>query len=434
MQGARPAASKTAPRLGPPRGFLLTMGGFLGSLAAARDLGRHGIEVVLADPEPDTFSAHSRFVTRRLTCPSLSEPEAWVRWLLDFGRREPGYVLYPTSDNVCWLLERHRDALSAHFYLYLPRPGAMRQILNKKTLHTHCRELGIDQPDLWTPQQALSPETHVRFPVLVKPPTQAGLRAFVKGAVAEDRAALRLVLDRFSSRFTYRPDVLAEAPALSEPLVQAFHPESAGHTYSLAGFYAPEQGIYLLRAARKVLQQPLRIGLGLGFESQPVHPGPARQLRELMDRLGYRGAFEVEFIHLAAQNRFLLIDFNPRFYGQMGFELARGLPIPRLCYLAAVGEWDALRALAAPAQHWDHEALWRFRDGWMLRIFVRTQRLGGNLSRQQLRDWLQWSDSAFCGDPLRAADDPQPARAARRQVWLDLARHPRSTLRTFFRP
>ena len=130
-----------------PRGFLLTMGSFLGTLAAARDLGRHGIPVVLADAAADTITAHSRFVTRNLRCPAIGETGAWVAWMMEFGQREPGHVLYPTTDNVCWLLDRHADALGRYFYLYRPRSGAMYELLNKRKLHAHCLALGIDQPE-----------------------------------------------------------------------------------------------------------------------------------------------------------------------------------------------------------------------------------------------------------------------------------------------
>jgi D-aspartate ligase len=413
--------------------MLLTIGSHLGTLAAARDLGRHGIPVTLADSDPDTLTAHSRFVSRTLRCPDAAAPEAMAEWLIEFGRREPGHVLYPTTDDMCWLLDRHRDLLATHYYLYQPSPGALQELLNKRRLHAHCRELGIDQPALWTPAEALSGPAGMRYPVLLKPQTQAGMRLHIKGMVAHDEAELRAGLQQFASTFTYRPEMVPQGPGLADVMVQAFHPEAAENIYSLAGFYAPEEDICLLRGSQKVLQQPLRIGLGLCFESRPVHPGPARQLRELMDAVGYRGAFEAEFIHLEAEGRFLLIDFNPRFYGQMGFEAARALPVARLCYHAAVGDSAGLRALADSSRGWDHGARWRFSNRWMLRLFVRTHGLAGNLTREQQRSWLAWPDGAAHDDPLLTPDDPGPARRFRRQIWQNLLRHPRSTLRLLFR-
>ena len=422
-----------SPQLPPPRGFLLTTGNFLGTLAAARDLGRHGIPVVLADATPDTLTGHSRFVTRSLACPGLDAPEAWVQWLLDFGQREPGHVLYATSDDACWLLDQHHDALGRYFYLYQPRSGRLYEALNKKNLYAHCEALGIDQPAQYSPEQALSQPDAVAYPVLVKPQTLGGSVKTPKAVVVKNRAELQATLAQARQRFSYHPAMLAHDPGLRDVMVQAYYPEAAGHVYSLAGFHAPEQDIYLLRACQKVLQHPLRFGVGLCFESRPVHPALAGQLRRLMEALEYRGAFEVEFIHLESENRFLLIDFNPRFYGQMGFDIARGLPVARLCYLAAVGDGAALRALAASAQRWDDVTRWHFRHEWMLKLFVTTHWLAGNLSRQQRRDWLRWAQGRPAEDPLRATDDPAPAQASRRNTWLGFLRTPGWTMRKFFR-
>lgn len=429
-----PGQGLTPRQLPAPQGLVLTNGNFLGTLAAARDLGRHNIPVVLADAEAGTLTAHSRFLTRDLRCPPMAEAQAWAGWMLEFGRNHPGHVLYPATDHACWLIEQNRDAFSRYFHLYVPAPGAIHELLNKRKLHAHCSALGIDQPELWTAAEALSGASRLRYPVLAKPQAHTGLRVDVKGLVARDEAQLRAELRQFDSRYGYRPEMLADDPGLGELMVQAFHEEAAQHIYSLAGFYAPEHDICLMRASQKVLQWPLRVGVGLCFESRPVLPSLALQVRQLMDRLDYRGAFEVEFIHVAQRERYLLIDFNPRFYGQMGFEIARGLPVARLCYLAAAGDAQELARLADAARQWDDDHPWHFRDRWKLRLFASTQWLAGNFTREQRRRWLQWADGERCADPLLAPDDPAPASASRRQIGRSLLRHPRWTLRMFLRP
>jgi hypothetical protein len=46
---------------------------------------------------------------------------------------------------------------------------------------------------------------------------------------------------------------------------------------------------------------------------------------------GYVGVFEAAFIRASTDPR--LIDFNPRFFGQMRFDVVRGLPAPWRTYL-----------------------------------------------------------------------------------------------------
>ena len=45
--------------------------------------------------------------------PSTIESEKFVSWLLEFGRKNPGYVLYPTSDDVTYLYTLHKSELRA---------------------------------------------------------------------------------------------------------------------------------------------------------------------------------------------------------------------------------------------------------------------------------------------------------------------------------
>lgn len=412
---------------------LLTDGNFLGTLAAARDLGRHRIEVTLAEAARRTITARSRYVAREVRSPPLAAPQDWVEWMLAFGGREPGHVLFATSDDVCWLVGWHRDEFARRFRLYQP-PGAVSyELLNKRRLYEHCRTLGIDQPEQWTVAEALAEPGRLAYPVLLKPRTQAGIRANPKGLVCEGPQALQRMLARAARAFGYQPAMLQYDAHVCELIVQAFHDGPQQHVYSLAGFYAPEHDLYLVRASAKVVQHPMRVGVGLCFESRPVDPSLARQVRALFDRIGYFGPFEVEFIRLPPPaDRSLLIDVNPRFYGQMGFEIARGLPIARLCHAAATGDRDTVAALAAQAaQAADRPR--RFRDAWLLRLYATTHLLSGNVSPAQWRAWMRWSqDRDDAQDAVLAQDDEGPAR---RQRWLladNLVRHPRSTLRRFF--
>ena len=51
-----------------------------------------------------------------------------------------------------------------------------------------------------------------------------------------------------------------------------------------------------MRAARKIVQQPRNIGVGLCFEPALVDPHLADQAKRLCERIGYYGVFEIEFL------------------------------------------------------------------------------------------------------------------------------------------
>jgi predicted ATP-grasp superfamily ATP-dependent carboligase len=409
---------------------LLTMGDGLGTLAAARELGRLGIPVVLADRRSRTVTARSCYVARRVPCPGLDRPGDWLQWLLDFGRREPGHVLLATSDDVCWMLDTHRHALERWFHLYQPAQGRAWSLLDKRSLHRLCAQQGIDQPLQWTAAQAQA-VADLPYPLVVKARTQAGVRRKVEGTVVRDAASLQAALAAWPGRATWRPEMLLHEPDVDQPLVQAYHDEPGQQVYTLAGFYAPEADTFLLRAAAKVLNDPAGTGVGLCLESRPVQPALARQLRALMDSAGYRGAFEVEYIHLPASGRYLLLDFSPRLYGRMAFEISRGLPVPQLCQLAACGQWDEVRQLALQsrlaAAGSDGSG-----EGWIRRLSATTQLLGGRLG---LGPWRFWghrapgatADAVVPGHVAASGgtdrqDAPVPPQAALRRLFAPNAR------------
>jgi D-aspartate ligase len=416
----------------PAAPVLLTAGNYLGTLAAARELGRRGIKVALAESSGGTIVASSRYVRRELRSPPIEDARRWVAWMLAFGEREPGHSLFSGSDDVCWLLDWHRDEFDRHFLVYQPPGERMYELLNKRKLYDHCRALGIDQPRQWTAAEALGEPASLEYPVLLKPCTQAGLCASPKGLVCEQPAALATTIATALRTYRYCDEMMRYDPEVPEPIVQAFHGESEQHVYSLAGFYAPECDVFLLRAAEKVLQHPMRVGVGLCFESRSVQWELALQLRALFDRVGYCGPFEVEYIAVAAvPRRYLLIDVNPRFYGQMAFDIARGLPIATLCHAAARANWTAVKELARQSDGGGEQPT-RFCDAWLLRLYATTHLVSGNIGVQQWRSWLSWASSDSAADAVSVPDDREPAARLHWQVGRNFLRHPRSSARKFF--
>jgi hypothetical protein len=56
------------------------------------------------------------------------------------------------------------------------------------------------------------------------------------------------------------------------PLIQQYYPQAAENVYTLSGFREATGGGVIMRAARKILQQPRSMGIGLCFEPALVDP------------------------------------------------------------------------------------------------------------------------------------------------------------------
>ncbi len=414
-----------------PAPVLLTSSGFYGTLAAVRSLGRAGIPIVVADEARLGPASWSRFVTRRERCPGQSS-SAFIDWLLAFGEEHPGHVLYPTSDETAWVFAKNREPLSRCFHLYQPPLDAICSLLNKRQLDGVGRAEGLSFPRTWFPESdsdVLRVAREARFPVLVKPVTQMLHPTHSKGTVVDSPAHLA---DTFAVVATdpYAPELIAHDPTVVRPMIQEFHINAVNGIYNISGFIDEFGRVLGLRASKKVFQRPRRLGVGVCFEPAEIDEVLADAVVRVCRRVGYYGVFEVEFIPSNGEN--LLIDFNPRFYGQMGFDIRRGLPLPVLAYYAALGDRSAVTRLAAESAAGGDDQRTAYCHRIDLEQLLCFQRLSGALSAEEARHWRGWYDSRreSVVDAVIDSDDRLPAFSEILQQTYAHLRHPRMAART----
>jgi D-aspartate ligase len=401
---------------------------FYGTLAAARALGRDAVPVVVIDSARIAPVMWSRHVTRTLRCPRVTSAEPLVDWLLRFAERETRYVLYPTSDEVAYVLSAHRAELSKGFALYQPDLQTIMRVLDKKSLLEAARDVGFDVPETWFPESSADVARAVREtdgPLMIKPRTQIFLKAHKKGAiVSRDPALARKEYERFSRNHPYGRSVTDRMPELAQPTLQRYYPEATRWIYSLSGFRDATGGHIAMLGAIKVLQRPRSMGIGLCFEHAAVDPVLATRTARLLESIGYYGVFELEFMR--AGERLMLIDMNPRFYNQLALDVARGLPLPSLAYAAALGNEAEVARLVAAVPSGD--APYAFCNQLGLRVLLGAQELLGTMSASEADTWRKWVKDRhkILVDPVADADDPDPIWADAIIHLYDCMRHPRA--------
>ncbi len=408
---------------------LLTTPAFYGTLAAVRAFGRSAIPVTIAGPTAWNVSAFSKYATENLICPDTTDGEKLITWLEDFGRRRERHALLPTCDDTAWLYARHRERLAKYFDVGTSDISAVHALLHKGRLAEHARAVGLDAPRSWHPESEseltqLLPE--LSFPLLVKATTQALSPARHKGCVAHDAVQLREAY-RSLRGLDHSQEIAAYDPSVVQPMVQEFFTDVSQSIYSISGYIRNGQ-LYGARAATKLLQRPRRLGVGLCFEEAELDPVLAAGVERLARRVGYSGVFEAEFVR--SRGCSLLIDFNPRFYNQMGFDVARGAPLPLLAYYDAL---DRGASLLPPEDAQRHEPTGKvFVYSSAFKVMVTTQRLSGALSQEEARTWREWFDASSSQhvDAVIDSDDVWPGRFDALQMLHYHLRHPRAFFRS----
>lgn len=408
--------------------MVLTNPDFYGTLAAARSLGRHGVPVTVAHNSKLGAASWSRFVRRTVRSPATRDSRAVLQWLLTFGASEPGQVLYPASDDAAFIYAKHTVELSKHFQLYQAPLEAVYGLLNKRRLYDEATASGLQLPRTWFPQRVsdlaqVTEQTQAR--VMIKPVTQILFHSRRKGAVVPSGAAVEAPYLAFANE-RYAPELLEYDRDVVHPMVQEFHAESGRAIYSLSGFISRE-GDFAMRGAMKVFQLPRRLGVGIAFEDVPVAPELAKGLITLFKRLGYFGVFEAEFICVGEER--LLIDINPRFYGQMGFDVARGLPLVVLAYEGALGHTEKVAQLLRDADAPRTEGRQVFCHKNALELVLRWQETSGAMPSKEATQWRDWLKSHQAVDAVIDADDWAPAAVDSLSRIAAYARHPRAFVR-----
>ncbi len=380
--------------------FLLTMPTYGGTLAAVRSLGHRGIDVTVAGTERLAPAQWSRFATRRIACPPPNDSRRFLDWLLDFGDREPKHVLYASSDDLAFLFAANARDLSKRFHMYQPPVETLVNVLDKKRLHDACKSAGLGRVPTWFPESEPDVARVAReafFPLILKTRTQVRRVHQNKGIVVDRPADLLPAYRRFLATHRFRPGLEPYFGDVCQPMIQRYLPEAAQHVYSVTGFVDRAGGLWSARGARKVLQRTRPVGLGLCFEAAPLDPELASAVVRLCRRVGHYGVFEVEF--LMHDDEAMVIDLNPRFYGQMGFDEARGMPLALLTYYAAIGDTAALHdAIDRAAHAADGASIYTHR--FVFELLLLVQRASATISPAEHQRWRRWYDD----NAHRAAD------------------------------
>lgn len=411
---------------------LLTTPENCGTLAAARCLGAAGYPVWVAGETTDAPVMHSRFVTGTLTCPPLDGSGAMLEWLLDFGRRHPGAVLYPTSDDFAWFQGVHRAELAPHFRLYAPGGEVFDALLDKHALHQLCEKVGLETPPSFAPADEAELEAAARtipLPVLIKQRTQLFSASRDKGELVTEREALAPAARAYIARNQRGAAVTERLPWASRPVLQTYFAEGVDGSLQVSGFIDETGELFVTRGCAKILQRPRRMGLSLCLEDAPVPPALAEGIRALCREAGYWGVFELEFLRVGG--RFLLIDFNPRYYHYLAFCIARGMPLPLLTALGARGEKVALREAVLQAERAQGSGPRAFAYRYQLEELLLAQGLAGTMPLAEVAHWVRWYLRHWhsMADAVAYPGDLVPRVVDVGQSVAHAARHPRAFLR-----
>ncbi|MGY8662707.1 ATP-grasp domain-containing protein [Bradyrhizobium sp. UFLA05-109] len=389
---------------------LLASASFGGTIAAVRHLARCNIDVGVLSSQRLDAAAWSRHAARVYSAPPESKGQPFLERLVAIGAGDPGKILLPTSDETAWIYTENTELLARYFCMYQPSLATLQRILNKKLLADAAINAGLTVLPSWDPRSIddvakLAP--NLPYPILIKPRTHVHRLRSDKGIVAYSCSEL---LNKYQLFVDSERDRAADKPLLADarlPILQQFVRVGCEGVHSVTGFIDRTGELFVSRSATKVLQRSQPMGVGLCFESLPPAPALSEAVRRLCRELEYFGIFEVEFVLF--DGRWAVIDFNPRLFNQIGMDIRRGMPLPFLACLDAVGDTTSLRDAVRKAQAQDNQRV-VFCDSFAVRAFLCAQTITRRMSSKDRAYWRSWLRKHGADVVHYAADgnDPLP--------------------------
>jgi D-aspartate ligase len=377
------------------------------TLAFARSLGRQSVPLHLYGNGAGRWS---RYCTRRFRCPPAESTE-FQPWLRDQISSGEIARIAPTTDLIAY----HVSVLRSEFTPEVQRTIAPLVEIENCLIKTRfavtsaiagCATLPTLAPD--SLESAIAAGSELGYPLVMKPKSHL--------AVGVDRGRLLVGeadLVAHFRQYCIAPDqeeIAVKYPELYWPLLQRYVPSARTRVYSVSGVKDADGGVLTACVSYKAEQWPPDVGVStiqVAHNDQRILEFGLNVLNQTLSR----GIFEVEV--LVDGEALYAIDLNPRAFGFLELDLARGSDLPWLWYQSTMGA----QAPAAPsvpdvpiqARHWLLH---------LLKSMARRLAPGAEQPESAMSQMISVSMLGHRSDPL-------PMIISN----LQLLRHPRSLIR-----
>ena len=301
-------------------------------LTAVRCLGREGIAIRGFDANARGPAFRSRYCTAAVCPDPFRQPEELVRFLRHQVREgAEKVVLLPTSDAFFLFLSRHRVQLADRFLMNLPAADIAESVVNKRRLYELAAANGTSFPASYFPatyEEAVTVKDALRYPAFIKPYWGHQWRAHFGG---KHKGFKVQSAEEFLARFR---EVLKSGHSA---LVQSYITSVDDNLFSVSLYVSQRGEVLATFPRRQVRQYPPNSGtvtLAISERNPELVADGARFCRSI----GYRGIAGLEYKRDREDDRYKLLDFNPRLMLSDGLTAYCGINLPLIQYLDLTGQ------------------------------------------------------------------------------------------------
>lgn len=303
---------------------LLTNGQQRKTLAAARSLGKRGINVIVAEETRFNVSAFSKYCSKSLVYPSPKKaPEEFYKWLTASIKKYDCDVVFPMDDDVLEVVMNHSHELSKICTIALPSKESYETACDKGNAIKLVQGSGAPCPKTIFPDSLSSLKAlaaTMNYPLVIKPRKSSGSRGI---RIAHDEEEL---LGLYEEAHSAQPF----------PVVQEYI--GLGERYDVCLLYDKNHKLIAHFIQKEIRHFPVDIGPSTVQMSVEM-PELLETALGIMKQLPWYGVVELEFMVDQRDNKLKFMEINPRFWGSLQMAIAAGVDFPWLLYRLAAGEF-----------------------------------------------------------------------------------------------
>ncbi|MEP6547781.1 MAG: hypothetical protein ABJD53_09980 [Gammaproteobacteria bacterium] len=304
------------------------------TLAFALSLGRQGVPLHFYGKGAGRYS---RYCTRRFPCPPVEDAARFLPWLSEKIRSGQITRIAPTTDLIAYYSSRLRDEFPASVRGSIAPLAEIEACLIKTRFAEHSAIDGQSALATASPDDldgAIATASQWGYPIILKPKSHLVVGSAERGRLVRNIAELTL----YYHRYQVHPgqEGLAEMyPELCWPLIQRYLPAARQRVYSVSGVKDAKAGVLAASVSYKREQWPPDVGVStiqIACEDERILNAGL----QVVDRLLSCGIFELELV--TDHDRLYAIDLNPRAFGFVALDIARGADLPWLWFRSTLGE------------------------------------------------------------------------------------------------
>ena len=300
---------------------VIVLGGFIQGLALVRSLAELSIPVYVAE-DKKCLAGYSRYCNKLIKCPeaeSLDFASFFVKYAQRKGLKD--WLLIPTDDHQVEAISQNAELLGKYYRFLVPPQDKLQQIINKKSLLEVAERAGTNIPRTCY-YFNIEKAKEFRYPLLIK--GNYGRTFFQVMHKKAFKVFSFEELDKVMKQ-------VSENVAVEDVMIQELIPTRMDdHVVSFTCF-AEDGEIKSCWMGEKLRERPIENGTAT-FAQSVFIPEILQQATPLVSALEYTGVCEIEYMYDHRDNKWNLIEINPRTWKWVGLAKESGIDYAKMLY------------------------------------------------------------------------------------------------------